>query len=62
MSNSVKYFYSLPPIFVVSTKFIEQWVLEFVVSNIITGNNQWENCISFDCFFVVKVDHEISEN
>ena len=32
------------------------WVLEFIVSNI-TSNNQWKNYI-----FMVKVDHEISEN
>jgi len=40
----------LAPIFVVSTKCIDPWVFEFVVSNI-TGNNQWENCISFDFSF-----------
>jgi len=40
----------LTPIFVVSTKCIAPWVLEFVVSNI-TGNNQWENCISLDFNF-----------
>ena len=45
-----KCFYSLVPIFVVSTKCIDPWVLEFVVSNI-TGNNQWENCILFDFNF-----------
>ena len=33
--------------FVVSTKCIDPWVHEFVVSNI-TGNSQWENCISLD--------------
>jgi len=44
------YFYSLAPTFVVSTKFIDPWVLEFVVSNI-TGNNQWENYISLDFYF-----------
>ena len=32
------------------------WVLEFIVSNI-TSDNQWKNYI-----FMVKVDHEISEN
>jgi len=37
-------------IFMVSTKCIDQWVFEFVVSNI-TGNNQWENCISLDFSF-----------
>jgi cellulose synthase/poly-beta-1,6-N-acetylglucosamine synthase-like glycosyltransferase len=37
---------------VVSTKCIDPWVLEFVVSNI-TGNNQWEYCISLDLIFVV---------
>jgi len=47
-----KYFYSLAHIFVVSTKCIDPWVLEFVVSNI-TGNNQWEYCISLDLIFVV---------
>jgi hypothetical protein len=34
----------------VSTKCIDPWVLEFVVSNT-TGNNQWENCISLDFEF-----------
>ena len=28
------YFYSLAPIFVVSTKYIDPWVLEFMVSTI----------------------------
>jgi len=46
----MKYFYSLTPIFVVSTKCIDPRVLEFVVSNT-TGNNQWENCISLDFYF-----------
>jgi hypothetical protein len=45
-----KYFYSLAPIFVVSTKYIDPWVLEFVVSNI-TGNNQRENYISLNFNF-----------
>ena len=36
--------------FVVSTKGSDPWVLEFVVSTI-TGNNQWENCISLDFNF-----------
>ena len=40
-------FYSLAPIFVVSTKCIDLWVLEFVVLNI-TDNNQWENSMSLD--------------
>jgi hypothetical protein len=31
----------------VSIKYIDPWILEFVVSNI-TGNNQWDNYISFD--------------
>ena len=35
------YFYSLAPIFVVSTKCIDPWVLEIVVSNT-TENNQWQ--------------------
>ena len=35
-----KYFHSLAPIFVVSLKCIDPWILEFVVSNI-TGNSQW---------------------
>jgi len=35
---------------VVSTKCIDLWVLEFVVSNT-TGKNQWENCISLDFYF-----------
>jgi hypothetical protein len=30
------------PIFVVSTKSIDPWVFEFMVSNVI-DNNQWEN-------------------
>jgi hypothetical protein len=33
----------------VSTKCIDPWVLEFMISNI-TGNNQWENCISLDFY------------
>jgi hypothetical protein len=41
-----KYFYSLTPIFVLSTKCINPWVLEFMVSNT-KGNSQWENCISW---------------
>jgi hypothetical protein len=32
---------------VVSTKCIDPWDLEFMVSTI-TGNNQWENCISLE--------------
>jgi hypothetical protein len=40
----------LTPISVVSTKCIDPWILEFVVSNT-TGNSQWENCISFDFNF-----------
>jgi hypothetical protein len=44
------YFYSLAPIFVVSTKYIDPWDLEFMVSTI-TGNNQWENCILLDFYF-----------
>jgi len=31
-------------------KFIDTWVLEFVVSSI-TGNNQWDNCISLHFYF-----------
>ena len=42
-----KYFYSLTPIFMVSTKCIDPWVLEFMASNT-TGNNQWGNSISLD--------------
>jgi hypothetical protein len=45
-----KSFFSLSLIFVVSTKCIDPWVLEFVVSNI-TGNHQWENCITLDFNF-----------
>jgi len=45
-----KYFYSLAPIFVVFTKCIDPWVLEFIVSNT-TGNNKWGNCISLDFYF-----------
>jgi len=45
-----KYFYSLAPIFVVSIKCIDPWVLKLVVSNI-TGNSQWDNCISLDFNF-----------
>jgi hypothetical protein len=41
-----KFFYSLAPFFVLSTKCIDPWVLEFVVSNV-TGNNHWENYILF---------------
>jgi hypothetical protein len=44
-----KYFYLLASVFVVSTKRIDPWVLEFMVSNT-TGNNQWENCISLDFY------------
>jgi len=40
----------LTPIFVVSTKCIYPWVLEFVISNT-TGNSQWVNCISLDFNF-----------
>ena len=36
--------------FMVSTKCIDPWFLEFVVSNI-TGNSQWENCITLDFYF-----------
>lgn len=42
-----KYFYSLTPIFVVSTKRNDTWVL----ASSITGNNQWDNCISLDFLF-----------
>ena len=46
-----KYFCLLAPIiFVVSTKCIDPWVLEFMVSNI-TGNNQLGNCISLEFHF-----------
>jgi hypothetical protein len=45
-----RYFYSLAPFSGVSTKYIDSWVLEFVISNI-TGNNHWENCISLDFSF-----------
>ena len=45
------YFYSLAPIFVLSTKCIDSWVLEYVVSNTTSNNNQWENCISLDFYF-----------
>ena len=38
--------------FVVSTKCIDPWVLEFVVSNI-TRHNKCENCISLDFKFRV---------
>jgi hypothetical protein len=50
--NSIlrRHFYSLAPIFVVSAKCIDPWVLEFMVSNT-TGNNQWENCIPLDFSF-----------
>jgi len=40
----------LLPIFLVSTKCIDPWVLKFVVSNT-TDNSQWENCISMDFNF-----------
>jgi hypothetical protein len=42
--------FSLVPIFLISTKCIDSWLLEFVVS-IITCNNQWENCISLEFDF-----------
>ena len=42
-----KYFYSLTPIVVVSTKCSHPWVLAFLVSNT-TGSNKWINCISLD--------------
>jgi hypothetical protein len=45
-----KYLYSLAPIFVVSAKYIDPWVFEFVLSNS-TDNNQWENCISLHFLF-----------
>ena len=48
--NTVKVFYALITIFVVSAKCSDPWVLEFVVSNT-TGNNQWEHCISLDFNF-----------
>ena len=41
--------------FMVSTKINDPWVLEFMVLNI-TGNSQWENCISLDFYF-----HGLSE-
>jgi hypothetical protein len=46
----VKVLLFMVPIFVVSTKCSDPWVLEFVVSNT-TGNNLWENCISLDFNF-----------
>jgi hypothetical protein len=53
MTNTVKELLfvgsNLAPIFMVSTKFIDPWVLEFVVSNV-TGNSQWEICIVLDFF------------
>jgi len=45
----------LAPIFVVSTKGSDPWVLEFMVSHI-TNNNQWESCISLGFYF-----HGLSE-
>jgi hypothetical protein len=36
--------------FVISSKFIDPWVLEFMVSNT-TSNTQWGNCISLDFNF-----------
>jgi hypothetical protein len=45
-----KEFDTLAPIIVVSTKCTDPLVLKFAVSNI-TGNNQWENCISLDFNF-----------
>jgi len=42
-----KYFCSLAPVFVISTKCSDPWVLEFVVSSTI-GNSLWEHCISLD--------------
>jgi hypothetical protein len=46
------------PIFVVSTKCIDPWVLEFVVSNI-TDNNQWENCISTEYSDITLVVEDV---
>ena len=54
-TNTVKVLFSLAPIIVVSTKCIDPWVLEFMVSNT-TGNNQWDNCILLDFYF-----HGLSE-
>jgi hypothetical protein len=45
-----KYLNSLVQMFLVSTKYFDSWVLEFVVSDI-AGNNQRENCISLDLNF-----------
>jgi hypothetical protein len=35
---------------VVSTKRNDTWVL----ASSITGNNQWENCISLDFYFIIN--------
>lgn len=47
---TVKVFLSLAAISVISTKCIDPWVLDIVVSNT-TGNNQWGNYISLDYIF-----------
>jgi hypothetical protein len=47
---AIKHKKKIEPIIVVSTKCIDPWVLEFVVSNN-TGNNQWYHCISLDLYF-----------
>jgi hypothetical protein len=49
------------PIFVFSTKCIDSWVLEFVVSNSI-GNRHWKNYILLDFDFHSLENHEIQEN
>jgi hypothetical protein len=43
ISDIVRVLLFVGTIFVISTKCIYPWILEFVVSNI-TCNKQWENC------------------
>jgi len=44
------YFYSFAPIFMVSAKCIDPWLLEFVVRNTKT-NNDWTRSILLDLSF-----------
>jgi hypothetical protein len=54
-----KLFYSLAPIFAVSTKCIDPQVLDFVFSNT-TGNSKWENCISLYLFRIRYVQTSVN--
>jgi hypothetical protein len=55
ISITVKVLYWLGPMFVVSAKYIDPWVLEFVLSNY-TGNNQWGKCVSLDFNFWALIE------